>query len=69
LAKKFSQGASDRVLRDKTTQGMDMSQLAEDLIELKRLATGGAGALTEHLLREVALNLIAEGVSDERQGA
>jgi hypothetical protein len=46
-----------------------MSTLAEDLIELKRLAQGGAGALTEHLLREVALNLIAQGVSDERQGA
>jgi hypothetical protein len=46
-----------------------MSTLAEDLIELKRLAQGGAGALTEHLLREVALNLIAQGVRDERQGA
>lgn len=45
-----------------------MSTLAEDLIELKRLAEGGAGALTEHLLREVALNLIAEGVADVREG-
>jgi hypothetical protein len=45
-----------------------MSQIAEDLIELKRLAEGGAGALTEHLLREVASNLIAPGVSDQREG-
>lgn len=45
-----------------------MSTLAEDLFELKRLADGGAGALVDHLLKEVALNLIAEGVSDERQG-
>lgn len=45
-----------------------MSTLAADLIELQRLAKGGAGALTEHLLREVALNLIAEGVRDEREG-
>lgn len=45
-----------------------MSTLAADLIELQRLAQGGAGALTEHLLREVALNLIAEGVRDEREG-
>jgi hypothetical protein len=45
-----------------------MSTLAKDLIELKRLADGGAGALTEHLLREVALNLIAEGVASELGG-
>jgi hypothetical protein len=45
-----------------------MSTLAADLIELQRLAQGGAGALTEHLLREVALNLIAEGVRDEKEG-
>lgn len=46
-----------------------MSQLAGDLLELRRLAEGGAGALTEHMLREVASELIAEGVRDERQGA
>lgn len=45
-----------------------MSQLAEDLLELVRLAQGGAGALTEHLLRTVALNLISPGVADQRAG-
>lgn len=49
-------------------QEHEMSQIAEDLIELKRLAEGGAGALTEHLLREVAANLIAHGVADQRGG-
>jgi hypothetical protein len=46
-----------------------MSAQAKDLLELQRLAVGGAGALTEHLLREVAANLIAEGCRDEREGA
>ncbi|WP_248322000.1 hypothetical protein [Caballeronia sp. Sq4a] len=45
-----------------------MSTLAKDLIELVRLARGGAGALVEHLLREVSTNLIAPGVQDERVG-
>lgn len=45
-----------------------MSTLAKDLVELVRLAQGGAGALIEHLLREVASNLIAQGVADERGG-
>jgi len=45
-----------------------VSTLAKDLIELIRLAQGGAGALTEHLLREVALNIIAPGVADARIG-
>lgn len=45
-----------------------MSQLAEDLIELNRIANGNAGSLTAHLLREIAANLIAEGVRDEREG-
>jgi hypothetical protein len=45
-----------------------VSRIAADLIELKRLAEGGPGALTEHLLREVALNIISEGVADERDG-
>lgn len=48
-----------------------MSQAAEDLIELKRLADsdeGHAGALTEHLLRTLALNIIAPGVNDQRAG-
>ncbi|MDR5815828.1 hypothetical protein QCE62_19765 [Caballeronia sp. LZ033] len=45
-----------------------MSALAKDLIELVRLAQGGAGALTEHLLREIANNIIAPGVSDARAG-
>lgn len=46
-----------------------MSIYAKDLLELRRLAEGGAGALTEHLLKEVAANLIAEGIRDEREGA
>jgi hypothetical protein len=45
-----------------------MSTLAQDLIELVRLSQGGAGALVEHLLQEVALNLIAPGVEDFRNG-
>jgi hypothetical protein len=44
-----------------------MSVLAKDIFELKRLADGGAGALTEHLLREVANDLISEGVADEKE--
>lgn len=43
-----------------------MSVLAKDLFELKRLADGGSGALIEHLLREIAVGLIAEGVANER---
>lgn len=42
-----------------------MSQLAEDLLALM---TYPRGALVEHLLQEVALNLIAPGVEDERNG-
>ena len=45
-----------------------MSELAKDLFELIRLSQGGAGTLTDHLLHEVASNLIAEGVRDEREG-
>jgi hypothetical protein len=45
-----------------------MSQAAKDLIELLRLARGGAGALTQHLLRELAKNLIAPGVADVHGG-
>ncbi|WP_207001905.1 hypothetical protein [Trinickia mobilis] len=45
-----------------------MSLIAQDLIELQRLALGGAGALTLHLLRELAANLIAAGVADVRGG-
>lgn len=45
-----------------------MSQPAEDLIELKRLAEGGAGALTEKLLREYAARIIGSGLRDERKG-
>jgi len=45
-----------------------MSQDASDLVELQRLAQGGAGALTEHLLKEYAARLIAEGCRDEREG-
>jgi hypothetical protein len=45
-----------------------MSRIAQDLIELKRLTEGGAGALTQHLLREIAAKLIAFGVADQRRG-
>ncbi|MFA8392000.1 hypothetical protein ACEPUD_18015 [Burkholderia ubonensis] len=45
-----------------------MSRAAQDLIELQRLAQNGAGTLTEHLLRELAKSLIAEGMSDVRGG-
>jgi hypothetical protein len=41
-----------------------MSHAAQDLIELQRLAQGGAGALTQHLLREVAKSIIATGIAD-----
>lgn len=47
---------------------MGMSQNAQDLMELQRLAQGGAGALTETLLREYALRIIAAGLRDERGG-
>jgi hypothetical protein len=45
-----------------------MSLLAKDLIELNALPLPH-GCLTDHLLREIALNLIAPGVKDERDGA
>ena len=44
-----------------------MSQLARDLIELNELPQPH-GSLTDHLLRELAARLIAEGVRDERAG-
>ena len=40
-----------------------MSYSAQNFIELQRLAQGGAGALTQHLLREMATNIIAPGVA------
>lgn len=40
-----------------------MSQLAVDLFELQRIRRCGGGALTDHLLREVAADLISEGVA------
>lgn len=45
-----------------------MSLLAGDLLELLRLRGTSHGALIEHLLRAVALNLIAPGVADLRGG-
>jgi len=41
-----------------------MSVIAQDLIELRRLVQDGAGTLTRHLLREIAMNIIASGVAD-----
>lgn len=45
-----------------------MSDLALDLLELKRLAVGGMGRLTETLLIEVAARIIASGLRDDREG-
>jgi hypothetical protein len=45
-----------------------MSQFANDLTELVRLDDGHRGALIECLLRELAMNIIAPGVADERLG-
>jgi hypothetical protein len=45
-----------------------MSDWAKDLLELKRLAAGGMGALTEKLLHEVAARIIASGFRDEKLG-
>lgn len=36
-----------------------MSRAAQALFELQRLALGGAGALTDHLLHELAAELLA----------
>jgi len=43
-----------------------MSRTAQALIELRRLAAGGAGALTDHLLHEVAAHLVAPAKSEEQ---
>jgi len=43
-----------------------MSSPEKNLIELQRLAQGGAGALTQHLLREVAKSLCAPSVVDAK---
>ncbi|MGA7780169.1 MAG: hypothetical protein WCA85_20995 [Paraburkholderia sp.] len=42
-----------------------MSHSAEHLIELMRLARGGGGALTQHLLREVAMSILSPGPDGE----
>lgn len=42
-----------------------MSILASDLLSLRDMPRG---ALVEHLLREIATNLIAPGVADVRGG-
>ena len=41
-----------------------MSRTAQTLLELRRLAQAGGGALTEHLLHEVAAQLIEFGADD-----
>jgi hypothetical protein len=48
-----------------------MSHSAQDLIELMRLARCGGGALTQHLLREVAMSILSTGagLASERVGA
>ena len=45
-----------------------MSVLAQDLMEFIRLYRLTGGALIEHMLQATALNLIAEGVADEKGG-
>jgi hypothetical protein len=45
-----------------------MSNDALDLLELLRLAVGGAGALTQHLLREYAARIIGSGIRSELGG-
>jgi hypothetical protein len=45
-----------------------MSVLAKDLMELRAIRGGERGALIEHLMREIALCLIAAGVADKRMG-
>ncbi|ABA53156.1 putative bacteriophage protein [Burkholderia pseudomallei 1710b] len=59
---------STAALEKRRVKETNMSLAAQDLIELLRLAQGGAGALTLHLLREIAGNLIAFGVADCRGG-
>jgi hypothetical protein len=44
-----------------------MSRLSLNLLELRRLAEGGAGALTTHLMREIAASLISFGCGSWRQ--
>jgi hypothetical protein len=45
-----------------------MSYAAQDLIELQRLARSNASAFTQHLMREMAMNIIGPRVADERDG-
>ncbi|MDE1007701.1 MAG: hypothetical protein OSB38_18715 [Paraburkholderia fungorum] len=45
-----------------------MSVLAKDLMELRAIRGNEHGALVEHLMREIALCLIAAGVADQRKG-
>ncbi|WP_175980027.1 hypothetical protein [Caballeronia zhejiangensis] len=48
-----------------------MSQPAEDLLELNRLAAaddGKAGSLIDLMRREYAIRIISPGVADERIG-
>lgn len=45
-----------------------MSELAQDLIELNRLMRVAGGALTMHLLKEVAARLIGAGCRMELGG-
>lgn len=45
-----------------------MSELALDLLELRRVTTGRSDALLERRLREVAARLISAGLRDFRAG-
>lgn len=45
-----------------------MSNDAQDILELMRLAVGGAGTLTQHLLREYAARIIGSGIRSDLGG-
>jgi hypothetical protein len=66
--KRFVSRNTGRTFRTSSHGEIVMSSFAKDLIELQRLCLGGSGALTQHLLREIACSLIAAGVADERGG-
>ena len=66
--KRFVSRNTGRTFRTSSHGEIAMSRFAQDLIELQRLCLGGSGALTQHLLREIACSLIAAGVADERGG-
>jgi hypothetical protein len=51
-----------------TNRETTMSNDAQDILELMRLAVGGAGTLTQHLLREYAARIIGSGIRSDLGG-